>query len=157
MFQSQVTVAVLERRMYDPGGRVTTQRRADMARIVVVDDDVELAGNLALQLEGKGHKVRQFHKMQGTVDRIAGDPPDLAIVDVMFPDNPAAGFDLARAIRQNARIKSIPIILLTGVNQHFPMDFSSRDIDTYWMPVQEFIEKPVNIDTLLAKINELLG
>jgi len=128
-----------------------------MARIVVFDDDVELAGNLAIQLESKGHSVKQFHKMEGTVDGIAAEAPDIAILDVMFPDNPAAGFDLARAIRQNEKTKALPIILLTGVNQHFPMDFSSKDIDPDWMPVQEFIEKPVDIGILLEKIAELLG
>lgn len=128
-----------------------------MAKLIVVDDDVELANNLTAQLESKGHSVTQYHKMEGTVASIAADPPELAILDVMFPDNPAAGFDLARAIRQNDKIKDLPIILLTGVNQHFPMDFSAKDIDPDWMPVQDFMEKPVNLDLLCEKISAMLG
>lgn len=128
-----------------------------MAKITVFDDDVELAGNLAVQLESKGHTVNQLHKADGAVESIAGDPPDIAILDVMFPDNPAAGFDLARAIRQNEKIKDLPVILLTGVNQHFPMDFSAKDIDPDWMPVQDFIEKPVDPEELNDKIVQMLS
>lgn len=128
-----------------------------MSRLVVVDDDVELANNLAIQLESRGHTVQQFYTMDGTVEAIAENLPEAAILDVMFPDNPAAGFDLARALRQNETTKDLPIILLTGVNQHFPMDFSSKDIDPDWMPVQDFMEKPVDLDALCSKIDAMLS
>jgi len=36
------------------------------------------------------------------------------------------------------------------------MDFSSRDIDPEWMPVQDFLEKPVAPDVLLEKVDSLL-
>ena len=128
-----------------------------MSKLVLVDDDAEIAANLAALLESKGHHVSMFHTMDGTVDKIAKLKPELAILDVMFPDNPAAGFDLARALRQNPNTKELPIIMLTGVNQHFPMDFSAKDIDPDWMPVQDFIEKPANIDDLDKKIRAMLG
>ncbi len=128
-----------------------------MSKLVVFDDDVELAGNLAAQLESRGHSVDQIHSSDGAAEKIADIQPELAILDVMFPDNPAAGFDLARAIRQNEKVKGLPIILLTGVNQHFPMDFSAKDIDPDWMPVQDFMEKPVDIDGLDEKIKSMLS
>jgi hypothetical protein len=48
------------------------------------------------------------------------------------------------------------VVLLTGVNQEYPMDFSSRDIDPDWMPVQAFVSKPVGMDTLLETVRRLL-
>ena len=74
----------------------------------------------------------------------------------MFPDNPVAGFDLARLIRRMPAIENLPIIMLTGINQDFPMDFSAQDIDPDWMPVQDFMEKPVQMPALLDKVNNLL-
>ena len=127
-----------------------------MAKIVIVDDDMELAENLAIQLKSKGYEVQALSDVQGTADRIAEESPDVAILDVMFPDNPAGGFDLARSIRGKAGIEKLPIILLTGVNQHFPMDFSSEDIDPEWMPVQDFMEKPVDLPVLIEKIEAML-
>ena len=46
--------------------------------------------------------------------------------------------------------------MLTGVNQEFPMDFSADDIDPDWIPVQDFVDKSVEIPELLEKINGLL-
>ena len=128
-----------------------------MAKIIIVDDDIELGENLGIQLKSKGYDVQFLSDVDGTVDRIAQESPDVAILDVMFPDNPAGGFDLARAIRGKDGIEKLPIILLTGVNQHFPMDFSSKDIDPDWMPVQDFMEKPVDLDALTAKIEAMLS
>jgi CheY-like chemotaxis protein len=127
-----------------------------MAKLVLVDDDLEMAENLGIQLKSKGYDVQVLSDVDGTVDRIIQEAPDVAILDVMFPNNPAGGFDLARSIRESAGIAKLPIILLTGVNQHFLMDFSPKDIDPDWMPVQGFIEKPAELPVLIEKIEAML-
>ena len=91
------------------------------------------------------------------INELLEEKPDLLILDVMFPENPAVGFDLAREIRQTDRIKDLPIILLTAINQEFPMDFSSKDIDQEWMPVEDFAEKPVDIKEMLDKVKKILS
>ncbi len=127
-----------------------------MATIRVVDDDLEFAESLSAQLTKEGFVVSTRDRTKGLVEDLATDRPDLLILDVMFPDNPAGGFDAARAIRENPQTSDIPVILLTGVNQEFPMDFSAQDIDPDWMPVQDFVEKPPVIKELLRKIDRLL-
>lgn len=128
-----------------------------MAKITIIDDDVELTGNMAVLLQGKGHTVTAFNSVERVIEKLRDDKPDLVILDVMFPENPAAGFDLARKIRRSRELGKLPVILLTGVNQQFPMDFSSGDIDPDWMPVQEFLDKPVDFKKLLRKISRLLN
>ena len=127
-----------------------------MAKIMIIDDDVELSGNLSVLLQSAGHTVTTFGNVDGAVDKLRDGKPDLLILDVMFPENPVAGFDLARKIRHVRALEALPIIMLTGVNQYFPMDFSKGDIDPDWMPVQDFIEKPVESKKLLRKIAKLL-
>lgn len=127
-----------------------------MARIMIIDDDRELADNTAMLLQNAGHEVTVAYVMEGAVQRLTEDKPDILVLDVMFPDNPTAGFDLARKIRRTWGIKDLPIILLTGINQEFPMDFSGKDIDPDWMPVQDFMEKPVKVPALIEKVNRLL-
>jgi len=127
-----------------------------MARIIIVDDDVELADNTAALLRKHGHEVSTLNTTEDAVRKIIKIDPDIAILDVMFPDNAAAGFDLSRQIRNTKATKDLPVILLTGINQEFPMDFSSKDVDPDWMPVQDFMEKPVKIQALLEKMNRLL-
>lgn len=123
---------------------------------MIVDDDIELSENTAVLIQQQGHEVTTMHTIKNAVLRITEDHPDLVILDVMFPNNPVAGFDLARQIRRTKAIENLPIIMLTGINQEFPMDFSSLDIDLDWMPVQDFMEKPVKMSALLEKMNRLL-
>jgi CheY-like chemotaxis protein len=128
-----------------------------MPKIRIVDDDVEFAENLAAQLAAAGHSVAVRHTLDGLVEDLQQDLPDLVILDVMFPENAAGGFDAARKIRRNPATRRLPVILLTGVNQEFPMDFSAEDIDANWMPVHDFVEKPPDMDALLAKIEKLVA
>ena len=128
-----------------------------MASILIVDDDIEYAETVARLLKQAGHTVTTADDTAGLVERVVTEKPALLILDVMFPDNPVAGFDAARAVRHRREIRATPIILLTSVNQEFPMDFSAKDIDKNWMPVQDFIEKPVAKADLLARVNRLLA
>ncbi len=127
-----------------------------MPYIMIIDDDVEIAEDLSVFLEDAGHTVKILNDTEGAIKNLVEDKPDLLILDVMFPERPAGGFDLARKIRETEVIKDLPIVLITGVNQEFPMDFSADDIDPNWMPVQSFLCKPVDVEELLKKIDELL-
>lgn len=127
-----------------------------MARITIIDDDLDLAEDVSLILKKAGHEVSIRTDTEGAVEDLTRNRPDLLILDVIFPENPAGGFDLARQIRATGAIKDLPVILLTSINQEFPMDFSARDIDQDWLPVQDFLEKPVEPGVLLATIDELI-
>ncbi|MEE8589803.1 MAG: response regulator [Spirochaetia bacterium] len=127
-----------------------------MAKIKIIDDDLDLAEDLSLLLKNAGHEISTRDDTEGAVAVLIEEKPDLLILDIMFPENPAGGFDLAREIRSTPALKDLPVILLTAINQEFPMDFSSRDIDPEWMPVQDFLEKPVAPDVLLEKVDSLL-
>ena len=84
-------------------------------------------------------------------------PPDLVILDVMFPGDDFAGFDLARAMHECPGLSRIPILMLTGVNTRFSIDFSTFDIDNSWLPVSDFVDKPVDFAVLAAKVKALLA
>ncbi len=128
-----------------------------MANIMIIDDDVELSANLGLMLEKENHVIKTLDQTDGAIEILQEEIPDLLILDVMFPENPAEGFDFARKVKQNKDLRKLPIIFLTGINQEFPMDFSSGDIDPEWFPVQDFIEKPPDMKILLEKIDKLLN
>jgi DNA-binding response OmpR family regulator len=128
-----------------------------MANILIVDDDTELAAGLSGVLTSEGFTVATIDNLADAKDTLLREQPDLLILDIMFPENPAGGFDLARWVRSNADKKELPIILLTAVNQELPMDFSASDIHDEWMPVQDFVEKPPEIPQLLAKIGKILA
>lgn len=129
-----------------------------MAYLMIVDDDEDFAQAVSLALTGAGHEVKHELQADEAMKGIAGRKPDLVILDVMFPENPASGFETARSIaKAYPGATSIPVLMVTAVNASFPLGFSSQDIDTEWLPVADFIEKPVSMDVLQEKVAALLN
>jgi CheY-like chemotaxis protein len=130
-----------------------------MAKILVVDDDLDIIENLRMILEANGHQVSVKTDTDNLVEGVMQAAPDLIILDIIFPEDANAGFTAARELHKVEKVKDIPVLLLSAVNQMSKMSFgfSETDISEDFMPVQGFIEKPVEPAILLSKINELLG
>ena len=129
-----------------------------MAYILIVDDDEDFASTTATVLRKEGYDVQIELDIDNAVKSMENKPPDLAILDVMFPEDASAGFKLARFMRhENEKLKDIPILMLTAINTKFPLGFGPKDIDDNWMPVTDFLEKPVDFDVLRDKVAKLLN
>jgi len=126
-------------------------------KIYIIDDDVDIVASLEIYLRGAGHEVASQHDDTNLVENISGFQPAIIILDVMFPGDQEAGFKIARTIKHAEAISAIPIIMLTSVNKDsdFLSKFSNLDIDEIYLPVTEFIEKPIDPKVLLEKIEEL--
>jgi len=128
-----------------------------MAYLLIVDDDEDFADATARVLKTDGHEVEVALDTKTAATVMEERRPDLVILDVMFPENSSAGFELARKMRHESEsLKDVPILILTAVNVKFPLGFGTKDIDETWMPVTDFVEKPVDFDVLRAKVSTLL-
>jgi two-component system alkaline phosphatase synthesis response regulator PhoP len=127
-----------------------------MAYLMIVDDDEDFAAVAAAAMLREGHQVAVKSDTAKALTEMQSRPPDLVILDVMFPGDDFAGFELARAMRESSNLKLIPILMLTGINQRFDMDFSALDIDSTWLPVTDFLRKPVDPGELVRKVKALL-
>jgi DNA-binding response OmpR family regulator len=124
---------------------------------MIVDDDDDFSFATATVLEEAGYEVRVESNIPSAEASLKTKQPDLLILDAMFPENSSAGFELARKIRQSDEtIKHVPILMLTAVNSKFPLGFCDKDIDDAYMPVEDFLEKPVDFDVLKNRVNTLL-
>ena len=130
-----------------------------MANILIIDDDPDIIDSLKMILESDNHQVSVKTDTDDLLETIRQAAPDLIILDIIFPEDPNAGFTAARELHKNDEVKHIPVLLLSAVNQQSNMSFgfSESDISEDFMPVKGFIEKPVEPATLLSKVNELLG
>ena len=129
-----------------------------MASILIVDDDLDIIDSLKMILEANGHQVSVKTDTDNLAESVERIRPDLIILDIIFPENPNAGFVAARELHKTDKVKDIPVLLLSAVNQLSKMSFgfSEADISEDFMPVRAFIEKPVEPSVLLSKVNELL-
>jgi DNA-binding response OmpR family regulator len=128
-----------------------------MGYVMIVDDDEDFAVAAAEILRNAGHEVQTELQIGSAVESMEQRRPDLVILDVMFPQGSSAGFELARTMRhENEKLKGIPVLMLTAVGQKFPFGFGSRDIDDGSLPVDDYLEKPVDPDALADEVSRLL-
>lgn len=126
-------------------------------KVYIVDDDVELVEAMRLCLEDDGFEVKAQYETAKLVENIRRFSPSVILLDVMFPDDQEAGFKMARLIRSQEDLSKIPILMLTGVNRegNLPVKFNNDDCDDSFLPVTEFLEKPVDSPVLVQKVRQL--
>jgi len=100
------------------------------------------------------------HALSGTraLELLPREKPDLMVLDVMM-DDMTEGFHVAYKIRKPEpgleNFRDIPIIMLTAIGQRTGMKFD-RNADGDYLPVDEFLEKPVQPSVLVEKVRALL-
>jgi len=123
-------------------------------RILIVDDDADLVEALTLALRSRGYHVTSAATGKEAWEKAQQTPPDLAIIDVMM-ETVSDGIQLTHRLRQNERLKNVPILMLTAVNQAFSLNLDRETEDGY-LPVDKFLEKPVEPAALLKEVEALL-
>ena len=128
-----------------------------MKRVYVIDDEQSIVESVSMILESKGYEVGAQNDDKDVVDNVVAFAADLVIIDVMLPEDTGAGFKMARALKADERTAALPLLMLTAVNEAgiYVGKFSNKDRDETWLPVQEFVEKPVDPEVLLAKVEAL--
>ncbi|MFO7957030.1 MAG: response regulator [Candidatus Brocadiia bacterium] len=123
--------------------------------ILVVDDDVALVEAMTATLESVGYRVATATNVEDAVEAARREPPDLAILDVMLATG-GEGFHLAYDMRRDNRLAHIPIIMLSGIHRRTHFRFSP-DSDGEFLPVERFLEKPVDPAVLLDEVAAVLA
>lgn len=130
-----------------------------MKKVYIIDDDRNIVESMRIVLQAHGYEVQAQYDEAGVVANLVQKTPDIVILDVMFPENESAGFDIAREIRGDRRTADIPILMLSAINEKgvYAGTFSNKDRDDSWLPVNEFVEKPIRPDQLLQKVEAALA
>jgi DNA-binding response OmpR family regulator len=131
-------------------GNEKRQRECAVAKILIVDDDPDIVEAGRLVLEREGYEVEGAPNRADGMKKLAEVKPDLLILDVMM-EEPDDGLRMAREIRKAGH--TLPIIMLTSVNAAMGLNI---DKDEEMVPVDEFQPKPVDPQTLIAKVKKLL-
>ena len=123
-------------------------------KIMIIDDDIDLVEAMRITLETDNYDVIDAQEGQKGLEILKKEKPDLLILDVMM-GSLDEGFHIAYQIRNDEEIKDIPILMVTAVGAQTGFEFDmQRDED--FLPVNEFIEKPVNPQVLLDTVKRNL-
>lgn len=133
---------------------VTTHRRKELAtengaeRILVVEDDRDIAELVAHHLEKAGYTSEIFASGIGVVSSVRTRPPALVILDLMLPGE--NGLDLCRSIRADPMISNVPIIMLTAKTEE-----TDRVVGLE-LGGDDYVTKPFSPKELVARVGALL-
>ena len=110
-------------------------------RILVVDDEKEIADVIELYLKNEGFEVEKFYTGKDALVSIEKAAPDMALLDVMLPD--IDGFEVLQKIREKY---NFPVIMLTAKTEY--MD----KINGLMLGADDYMAKPFNPLELIARV-----
>ena len=120
-----------------------------MALIAIIDDDPDILDASGLVLKSKGYDIVTASNPDDGYKIVKEKKPNLIILDVMM-DEPDDGFYLAQKFRKDGI--TTPILMYTSVSKAIGLDFGKSEM----VPVDDFVEKPISPEELIAKVSNLL-
>jgi DNA-binding response OmpR family regulator len=122
-----------------------------MAKILIVDDDPDVVEATTIVLQAEGHETASASDRPSGEEKIASYQPDLVILDVMMNEQDD-GIAMAQDLRHKGFDK--PILMLTSLGKVTGLNY---DKDESVVPVDVFLEKPVDPKILMQNVTELLN
>jgi DNA-binding response OmpR family regulator len=119
-----------------------------MARILVAEDDPDIADLLAHYLQRAGFEADLVASGRDVIPRIKKAPPDLLLLDLMLPG--LDGLEVCRSVRSDLATASIPIIMVTAKGEE------SDRIVGLELGADDYITKPFSPNEVIARIRALL-
>jgi CheY-like chemotaxis protein len=126
------------------------------AKIMIVDDDPDYINVVKTILEREQYTVVTAGDKTEGMEKIRAEKPDLAILDVMM-NAWQDGFEMSRQLKKDPQFKNMPVLMLTAVENRTGIGFKSTAGDPTWLPVDVFLDKPVEPEVLLSEVKKLLS
>ena len=117
-------------------------------KILVVDDETEIADLIEVYLKNENYTVFKFYTAQEALNCIETTPIDLAILDIMLPDRD--GLSLVKDLRNHKETAKIPIIMVTAKTSE--MD-KVKGLD---QGADDYMTKPFGIMELISRVKAML-
>ena len=120
----------------------------DVSTILIVDEDASVRDILVQKLSALGYQAVEARNGKEALDRVAHDPPDLILLDVMMPV--MDGFQACRLLKDNEDTRLIPVIIMTALHA---VEDRIRSAEC---GADDFLTKPVDDRELEARIRGAL-
>jgi DNA-binding response OmpR family regulator len=119
-----------------------------MEKILIVEDDPDIANLVAHHLDKEHFDVGVFHNGEDLLESLNSELPSLVILDLMLPG--IDGLDACKMMRSDARTKSVPIIMLTAKGAELDIVLGLE------LGADDYIVKPFSVRELIARVKAVL-
>ncbi|MEA1870091.1 MAG: response regulator [Euryarchaeota archaeon] len=116
-------------------------------KVMVVDDEPDIVELLLLMLDGTDYDIITASGGNDCLEKLKHDVPDLILLDLIMPD--LDGWEVLNRIRQDERLKSIPVVILTA--KQLTADVAQKKAPH----ITEYIIKPVTKEGLISVIEDI--
>ncbi len=121
-------------------------------KILVVDDEPDVVTYLCAILKDAGYETLEASNGEEAMEAVLSKHPDLVTLDITMPE--MTGVKTYRRLKEDEKLKKIPVVIVTGVAHEFKRFISTRE----QVPAPEgYLEKPVEPEELLAEVKRLIG
>ena len=117
-------------------------------KILVIDDEPDLVNTIKTRLEWNKYDVETASNGQEGLEKTASVFPDLILLDCNM--SVMSGLKMLELLRQDKKLKNIPVIMLTAVSEPYDIDAAGL------LGVADYVTKPFNFTLLLEKISQIL-
>jgi len=123
----------------------------DRKKVIIIDDEPDIVTFLTVLLEDEGYATISAGDGREGFEKIKQEHPDLVLLDITMPEK--SGVRCYRELREDPDLKSIPVIIVTGVAKDFKNFISTR---RQVPPPDGFVAKPVDKRELMDTISKFL-
>ena len=124
-------------------------------RILIIDDDPDFVDGIKSILEKADYAVDVEHNPKDGLNTLQTEPPDLLLLDIMMGRG-AEGIMIARKMRNDAELREIPVLIITGMREQIAFLFPGEPVHPGFVSVDELVEKPVEPQFLLERVSALI-
>src|ERR1700761_118708 len=117
-------------------------------RILVVEDEADLALLLNYNLEAEGYAAESVERSDEAELKLAESPPDLVILDWMLPG--VSGLEICRRLRAREATRTLPVIMLTARGEE------AERVRGLSIGADDYVVKPFSVPELMARVRALL-
>lgn len=124
------------------------QKSRQKPTILVADDDIEILALVTRQLRRRDATILEASDGEEALKVARREKPDLVVLDVMMPG--MSGWEVCRAIREDASLDGTGVIMLTGIGERL------NEMTSPLYGADDYLDKPFDFDELDARVTSVL-
>lgn len=124
------------------------QKSRQKPTILVADDDIEILALVTRQLRRRDATILEASDGEEALKVARREKPDLVVLDVMMPG--MSGWEVCRAIREDASLNGTGVIMLTGIGERL------NEMTSPLYGADDYLDKPFDFDELDQRVTSVL-